>query len=141
MTWTRWKRSRHARGLSEQMVVFRGRVLHNDSRVQRHQSVRGPIWLIGPSSCHGVMAMDLSPETIAGLILYRDSDRILHCGPRGLPESFAVTQNTLTILTLRHRTEASVVGDRLIIRTDEDVAVYDLTPADSTGVVAAVRCA
>jgi hypothetical protein len=87
------------------------------------------------------MAMDLSPETIAGLILYRDSDRILHCGPRGLPESFAVTQNTLTILTLRHRTEASVVGDRLIIRTDEDVAVYDLTPADSTGVVAAVRCA
>jgi hypothetical protein len=79
---------------------------------------------------------------VAGLMLTRDPDSTLHAAASGLPESFAVTATALQLLRLKHNPAAYITtSNRLVVRTVEDTAVYDLSAMDSTGVLIASRCA
>jgi hypothetical protein len=83
---------------------------------------------------------DRTPVNVAGLVLYRDRQHLLHAD-KPLPETFTVSGNTIATLRLKADPQAYLAGDRLVLRCVEGSAVYRLTAPDDTGTHAAVRCA
>jgi hypothetical protein len=84
---------------------------------------------------------DRTPEDIGGLLLYRGRDSHLHFAKSEAPESFSTAVSS--ILNMRPKADAYLSGDngeKLVIRTAEGSAVYDLIP-DSEGYLLAVRVA